>query len=168
MTRWAPRLLLSAWIVCSAQPSYPSEQVDKRIERLEKERQKLQRETDPIGRAKKQIKISEILMMFVTEAAAAGDFAKMDANLEQYVEAIRDAHRSLMETGRNPHDKPKGFKDLEISLRRQVRQLGDIGGTLAFDRRESVEKAMEEAGSIRDALMKAMFPEGHYAQRNTP
>ena len=41
----------------------------------------------------------------------------------------------MIKTGRDAHRKPKGFKDLEISLRRQVRILDDIGKGLTFDQR---------------------------------
>jgi hypothetical protein len=63
----------------------------------------------------------------------------------------------MMKTGRDAHKKPKGFRELEISLRRQVNQLKDIGGALSYDQREPVEKARDEAARIRDDLLKALF-----------
>ena len=73
----------------------------------------------------------------------------------------------MFRTGRDAHKKPKGFKDLEIALRRQVRQLEDIGQGLSFDQREPVQKAKEEASAIRDQLLKALFGEQNAPSRKS-
>ena len=62
-----------------------------------------------------------------------------------------------LKTGRDAHRKPKGFKELEISLRRQIRILDDIGRGLTYDQREPVDKAKQQASDIRDDLLKALF-----------
>ena len=134
-----------------------AQEPDKRIRDLEKERGKLARENDPVDRTKLQIKISEILLTLISDAVHGNDLAQMEQRLTEYTAAIRDAHRTMMSTGRDAHDKPKGFKDLEIALRRQVRQLEDLGGLLTFDVRDPVDRAKDEATAIRDDLMKALF-----------
>jgi hypothetical protein len=138
---------------------------DKRLEQLRKEREKLERQTDPVGRTKTQIKISEILLTFISDAVQSGETEVMDKRLGEYVAAIQDAHDTMMKTGRDAHKKPGGFKDLEIALRRHLRQLEDIGKGLAFDQREAVDKAREEAGDIRDDMLKALFGEQNAPSR---
>ncbi len=134
-------------------------QIDKRLERLDREREKLKRTTDAVDRAKIDINISEILLSFVSDAVKSGEPEVLGKRLGEYLKAIEDAHQGLMKTGRDAHRKPKGFKDLEISLRRQIRILDDIGRGLTFDQREPVEKAKQEASDIRDDLLKALFGE---------
>jgi hypothetical protein len=132
-------------------------QTDKRVEQIEKERAKLVRETDPVDRTKIQIKISEVLLAFAAEAVSKGDFIEMQRHLTEYSGAIRDAHQTMMSTGRDAHAKSGGFKDLEIALRRQLRQLDDLAGAVTYDVRDPIEKARNEASDIRDELMKALF-----------
>jgi hypothetical protein len=139
--------------------------LDKRLVQLDKEREKLRRTLDPVDRAKTEIKVSEILLTLVSDAVKNGDLERMEQRLDEYVAAIQDAHQSMVKTGRDAHRKPKGFKDLEIALRRQVRQLDDIGAGLTFDQREPVVKAREQASSIRDDLLKALFGEQNAPNR---
>ena len=140
---------------------------DKRLERLQKEREKLVRQTDPVGRTKTQIKVSEILLTLVSDAVQSGEGEVMEKRLGEYTAAIHDAHQTMMKTGRDAHRKPGGFKDLEIALRRQVRQLEDIGKGLSFDQRGPVDNAREVAAEIRNDLIKALFGEQNAPSRKS-
>src|SRR5215467_15625040 len=134
-------------------------QVDKRLEHLDKERARLKYLTDPVDRTKSDITISEILLSLASDAVRSGEPEVLQKRLGEYVETIEDAHQALIKTGRDAHRKPKGFKELEISLRRQIRILDDIGRGLTFDQREPVDKAKQQASEIRDDLLKALFGE---------
>ena len=142
-------------------------QPNKQLERLQKERANLTRQTDPVGRTKTQIKISEVLLNLISDAVQAGDMELMRKYIGEYLAAIEDAHQTMMKTGRDAHRKPGGFKDLEIALRRHVRQLVDIGKSLTYDEREPLEKAKEEAIDIRDDLLKALFGEQNAPSRKS-
>jgi hypothetical protein len=150
-------LLVVALTSCAVRSAPRFQQPDRRMLDLQREKEKLKRLTDPVDRAKSDIKISEILLSFTSDAVKNGDTESMEKHLEEYVSAIQDAHQNLTKTGRDAHKKPRGFKDLEISLRRQIIQLKDIGGALTFDQREPVDKARNEASRIRDELLKALF-----------
>jgi hypothetical protein len=141
--------------------------LDKRLERLQKERDKLGRLTDPVDRTKTNIAISEILLSLAGDAARSGEPEALEKRLSEYVEAIQDAHQSMVKTGRDAHRKPKGFKDLEIALRRQIRMLDDLGHGVTFDQREPVDKARQEASDIRDDLLKALFGEQNAPSRKS-
>ena len=134
-------------------------QYDKRLERLQRERGKLNRTTDPVDRAKTGINISELLLSLASDAVKTGEPEVLEKRLKEYVDAIQDAHQTMVKTGRDAHRKPKGFKELEIALRRQIRTLDDIGRTLTFDQRDPVDKAKQEASDIREDLLKALFGE---------
>jgi hypothetical protein len=140
---------------------------DKQLQQLEKEKAKLNRQTDPVGRTKTQIKIAEILLLLISNAVQEGDMDLMHKRLGEYMGAINDAHETMMKTGRDAHRKPGGFKDLEIALRRQVRQLEDIGKALTFDQREPLDKAKDQAVDIRDDLLKALFGEQNAPSRKS-
>jgi hypothetical protein len=133
-------------------------QSDKRAEELSRERGKLQREKDPVDRTKIDIKISEILLAYVGDSIQSGDFIKMQEHLTEYSAAIEDAHQSLMGSGRDAQRKAGGFKELEIALRKHVLRFDDLARTLTLDRRGDLERAKHLATSIRDGLLKVLFP----------
>jgi hypothetical protein len=135
------------------------------LERLDRERERLKRITDAVDRTKIDIDISEILLSLVSDAVRSGEPEVLGKRLGEYVDAIEDAHQAMMKTGRDAHRKPKGFKDLEISLRRQIRILDDIGRGLTFDQRDPVDKAKQQASNIRDDLLKALFGEPNAPDR---
>jgi hypothetical protein len=66
------RLLLTLIVValssCAIHTNALRGQYDKRIERLQKERDKLGRQTDPVDRTKTYISISEILLSLASDA----------------------------------------------------------------------------------------------------
>jgi hypothetical protein len=140
---------------------------NKQLEQLQKEKDKLNRQTDPVGRTKSQIKIAEVTLTLISSAVQTGDMELMQKYVGEYMAAIQDAHKTMMGTKRDAHRKPGGFKDLEIALRRHVRQLEDIGKALAFDQREPLEKAKDEAADIRDDLLKALFGEQNAPSRKS-
>jgi hypothetical protein len=163
-----PLILLALTVSsCAIRSAAFQGQIDKRQERLERERAKLKAATDPIDRAMSEITISEILLSLAGDAVRSGEPEVLEKRLAEYVGAIQDAHESLVKTGRDAHKKPKGFKDLEIALRRQIRTLEDIGHGLTFDQREPVDKAKQEASDIRDDLLKALFGEQNAPSRKT-
>jgi hypothetical protein len=140
-----------------AAPASLYAQQDKRIERLTKERLRLQRPDDPVGRTKTQIKIADILVTLIGDAVRNNNLPEMEDLLQNYLEAIQDARDTMMNSGRDAQRKAGGFKDLEIALRRHLRQLQDMGGALTFDQREPVDKARAQATEIRDQLLRALF-----------
>ena len=151
-------ILLSAMLAVGVlQCDLLAQEDDKTVQRLGAERDKLKRQTNPVNRARSGIKISEILLVLVTNAVRNGDHTLMEDRLTQYTLTIQEAHQTMVKTGRDAHAKPGGFKDLEIALRRQLRQLEDLGGELSFDERSPVTSARTEAAAIRDAILKAMF-----------
>jgi hypothetical protein len=152
-------LMVIASSSCVVRTAALQPQIDKRLERLDRDREKLKRTNDPVDRTKIDIDISEILLSLVSDAVKSGEPEVLEKRLSEYVETIQDAHQAMMKTGRDAHRKPKGFKELEISLRRQIRILDDIGRGLTFDQREPVEKAKQQASDIRDDLLKALFGE---------
>src|SRR5262245_48906145 len=91
---------------------------DKRVDQLKKERDKLTRAKDPVDRTKTQINISEILVSLMSDSVKSGDLEEMQKQLTEYCASIKDAHDTIMGTGRDANRHPGGFKDLEISLRR--------------------------------------------------
>lgn len=158
-------LLVVALSSCAVRTASLQGQVDKRLERLDRERARLKAVVDPVDRTKSDIAISEILLSLASDAVRSGEPEVLEKRLAEYVDTIQDAHQAMMKTGRDAHRKPKGFKDLEIALRHQIRMLEDIGKSLTFDQRTPVDRAKQEASEIRDDLLKALFGEQNAPSR---
>jgi len=134
-------------------------------EQLRKERLNLTRTTDPVSRTKIQIKISDVLITLMTDAARAGEDKKAEQYLNDYSNTISDAHMTMMKTGKDAHKHPNGFKDLEISLRKQQSRLSDAGKLMDIDSREAVDKVRKQASDISDQLVKTMLLKDSNAAR---
>jgi hypothetical protein len=131
---------------------------DDRAKQLERERQKFAREDDPVSRAKIGIKISDLLLDDVAQAVKAGNFEEMEQQLIVYTDTISAAHETLAESGRNAAKKSGGFKELEIALRKHARKFEDFARVLNIQRRLPLEKAKDFANTVREKLLKALFP----------
>ena len=129
-----------------------------RIRELRKEQERLEREKDPVDRAKIGIKISELLLDSIGDAAREGDFTAMESQVSAYTTTIQEAHQSLVDSGRDAQRKAGGFKELEIALRKHIRIFEDVARTLNLDKRVPLEKAKDLASGIRNRLLKALFP----------
>jgi hypothetical protein len=131
--------------------------LSKTEESLQKERAKLSRTNDPVDRTKTQIKISSLLLTMLTDAARDGNDKLVEQHLNDYSNTISDAHLTMMKSGRDAHKKPSGYKDLEISLRKQQRQLSDAAKMVDIDSRDAVERVRKQASDISDQLVKTML-----------
>jgi hypothetical protein len=143
-------------LLLTVAPSYAGN--DDRAKELQKEREKLHRETDPVDRAKISIKISDLLLEDIADAVKAGNISEMQEQLTAYSTTIEGAHQTLVESGRNAQKKSGGFKELEIALRKQTRKFDDYARMPTIDRREPIEAAKKLAAGVRDKLLKALFP----------
>jgi len=124
---------------------------------LQKERTNLARTNNPVERTKINIKISDLLITLMTDAARAGDDKLVEQHLADYANTIQDAHLTMMKTGKDAHKHPQGFKELEISLRKQQRTLSDAGKLMDYEQRETVDRVRKLASDISDQLVKVML-----------
>src|SRR5262249_40949513 len=96
---------------------------DKRIKQLANEKRKLAGTTKAESRAKSLMRIAEITLSYVGEAASAKDIPKMQVCVEQYRQAITDARDAMMKSGLDPQKKSGEYMAVEIGLRKQIRVL---------------------------------------------
>ncbi len=126
-------------------------------ERLASEKGRLSALKDPIERTKSYIKISQFLLLFIGGAARDHDTDALAPLLNEYTTAVQSARDAIMNSDRDPTRRPAGFKDVEIALP-QLRSLRDIAGMLSFDERAPVERAIDIVTSVREELLRLLFP----------
>ena|SRR5438552_1668783 len=130
---------------------------DKRVKQLENEKRKLDKTRDPTSRAKSLVKIAEITLSYVSEAANANDFSKMKSFVEQYRQTVTDSRDIMMRSGLNPHKKSGDYRAVEIALRKQIRALQDIARLLTVDERQPVDETIDVVVKIREEFIHALF-----------
>jgi hypothetical protein len=150
--------LLLVFVVSGFAAGLGQKEVNRSAERLEAERRRLNALKDPVGRVKSYVKISNLLLDVATSVKRE-DGAELGPLVDQYVTAIQSARDTIVNSGRDPTRKPAGYKELEIALRQHTRQLQDIGRMLTIDERKPVEHALSVATSIREELIRLLFPQ---------
>jgi hypothetical protein len=135
-----------------------------RSERLATERGRVSDLTDPVAKTKSYIAISEILLSFAFDSIREGATGDVKNLMDQYINAVESARDTMLMSTRNPERNPAGFKDLEIAVRVQLRLLQDIHQQLAFEERKPVESAIAVATSVRDEMLRILFPQGRPAE----
>lgn len=146
-------------VACSSRPNVFNEPRDVRLIRLDRERADLSGETDPVERTRIQIRISDLMISFMGDAVSEGDADQVTSRAREYRTAILDARNTMMGSGRDPTRSVAGYRDLEIALRQQIRQLDDIGARLALASREPIETLIVEMTEIRNEILDALFPD---------
>ena len=126
-------------------------------EELDKLKAKLAREDDAPNRAKITVKLGRVLLNRVRHAYQEEQYEIGEAVLAEYMGYIRTAHQDLKKTGRNARKKPKGFKDLEIHLRKSIRLLDDLARAVPYTNRASLTATKQEMEVIWHELIAALF-----------
>jgi hypothetical protein len=122
-----------------------------------RQNQKLNRETSPVGKVKVLIRIASLHLQSVSHALKSDDFLQADRSLVQYKETIGQALETLKTSGRNAQKNPAGFKEFEISLRKQLRLLDDLKSRYSFDEIETIDRAIQTAKSAQEEMFEQIF-----------
>jgi len=142
---------------CAARLGRPTE--ERRSNRLASERKRLAEIKDPVERTQHYIRITQLLIDSVADAARESNFETMGMLLDEYMEAVRSAQTTMVNSGRDPTVEPAGFTDLELALREEARRLQDISRSLRVDDRPSIELTWGSTVSIREGLLRLIFPQ---------
>jgi hypothetical protein len=124
---------------------------------LDKLRQELARASDPVDRAKATAKLGDELVKQLADRYKTGAYTDGEQLLEEYLKAVRAAHRGLQQSGRDARRKPAGFKQLEIHLRQSAHTMDRIAQHAPADARDPVVQAQKELSDIRSELLDALM-----------
>jgi len=79
-----------------------------------------------------------------------GEIEKGHADIREVVEYAHKAANAVSASG-------KRLKETEIDLRKLARRMHDVGQSLAYDDRQTVDKGVDEIEQIRSDLMVRMW-----------
>ena len=118
---------------------------------------KLKQQTNPVGKTKVLIKMSDIDLKEATQHARKGDLLEADQFLLRYVDVVRQAGTVLKTSQRNAQKNPAGFREFEIALHHQLRKLNDLEDNIPYDQQQAIEKAKETARIAQQEMLLAIF-----------
>ena len=127
---------------------------------------KLRRQGNTVKKVKILIKMSAIDLEIVSRRVRSGLYSDADRILERYAGAVGRAERVLKDSQRDPQRKPGGFKHLEISLRKQLRQLADLRDLYPFDRQQVIDRTIACAEAVKRRMIAALFGPDNTSRSN--
>ena len=101
--------------------------------------------------------MSGVNLKLVNRVVKKGNFSEANTILNRYVKDVKQARQILSKSGRNAQKKAAGFKHLEISLRKQLRELNDIKTHYSFDEQGSVDKTIKYVEDVKQEIMTIIF-----------
>jgi len=126
--------------------------------RLLEYKEKYDRETDPIRKAKALGNYGDAQIQHFVRDAGAENFDAASAMLSAYRDEVRIVFEALKATGNDPEKKADGFKELEFHLRKTLWQVDRSLPVVPFDRRASLQEMRDELGRIHNDLIHLLFP----------
>ena len=155
--RWGWVRCLAVWLAILSLTA-PVLALDSKLARKYQNQQgKLRRHGNSVKKVKILIKMSAIDLEIVSRRVRKGLFSEADRILGRYVGAVSQAEQVLKDSKRDPQRKPGGFKHLEISLRKQLRQLADLRDLYPFDRQETIDRIIACAEAVKQRMIAALF-----------
>jgi hypothetical protein len=120
-------------------------------------------EQNPVKKSIYATRLAQLKLQQATDAYAKSELDQGQKLLDDYLKWVKSSWDLLRGSGRPAERKPQGFKELDIALREDARQFGDLEHRVPFTDREPVTKAAQEAEKIRGEVLAVLFPTGESA-----
>lgn len=120
--------------------------------------QRIQNEHNPVRKAKEEIKLANLRFMQVHDAYSRGQIEAGVKLLGAFVETLKTSWKTLQSSGRKASKQPDGFRELEISLRENVRSLQELGRDVSYFDRAPLLNAAQELEQTRAEVLHELFP----------
>lgn len=127
-------------------------------DRLGADLARFEQESDPVRKARALVKLGDDQIDQARKELKADDDVGSLHTLEQYRDEIQHTTDALKATGVDAEKKPAGFKELQISLRENVRRIDDLILTLPVDKRPFFREVRTDLVKTQNELIDALFP----------
>lgn len=136
--------------------------------KIAQDKEKFQRETDPMRKAKDFEKLGdEQVTAFAREAGGN----QTDVALEDLRDYQKEAHQTydaLRATGATADRKPEGYRQLQIHLRRGVWEIDRALPAVPDEARTEVRTIRDNLADLENRLIRELFPSAASSQRQIP
>jgi hypothetical protein len=149
------RTILGVWVALLAFPVCAPLLAQ---DRMAQAAERYERETEPVKKARALVKLGEAHIELARKHAGTGEFVASLDTLTRYRDQVRQTFDALKATGIDAERKPAGFKELQIGLRRGIRDIDHLILTLPTDRRPFFREIRGDLAAVQNALIDALFP----------
>jgi hypothetical protein len=125
-------------------------------------------ENDPVRKARLLVKLSEDEVDLAKKQLQGGNDVASLETLENYRGQVEQTVAGLKATGVDAERKPGGFKELQISLRENIRRVDDLIFTLPADKRPFFREVRTALANMQNDLIDALFPRRGGAKKPNP
>lgn len=113
---------------------------------------------DAVHRAKALAQLGEAQVRDAADRIVGRDYEGALAELRLYRDEVAAVEKELAATGVNPEKKPAGYRELQVSVRENLRLLEDIAFTAPPSQQSALVEIHEQLGQQNEKLLAALFP----------
>jgi hypothetical protein len=124
-------------------------------------------DTDPVHRAESMHKLGEAEFDEITKNFDAGKLPESLALLREYRDEIYSCEKGLDARKIDAEKHPRGYKQLEMSLRQSLRKLDRLIVSLTADEQAPFVELRQSLEALNRHLIRELFPNGPNDE-NTP
>lgn len=146
------------WCLALAGAGAPSSFAARRPDSEEDLVARMEREHDPVKRAKLEIRLGRVKLEQAIDAYNRDDVEHGDTLVGTFLKHMQGAWDTLRATERNPVKKPDGFRQLDIALREDARLLEDVRHRVPYDQRGPVSEVAQAVDRLHNQVIRALFP----------
>ncbi len=125
-------------------------------------------ENDPVRKARLLVKLGDSEVDLAKKQLQGGNDVASLETLENYRGQVEQTIAGLKATGVDAERKPGGFKELQISLRENIRRADDLIFTLPADKRPFFREVRTALATMQNELIDALFPRRGGAKKANP
>jgi hypothetical protein len=153
--------LISGILLLPGSPALGRDTEEQLLERIRSEQ-------NPVKKARDEMKLGELKLEQAQDAYGKGEIELGAKLIEVFTQQMQAAWKTLQDSGRIASKQPQGFKELDIALREQARELEDLRRKVGYFDRASIDKASQEMDRIRSEVLQALFPASKPQTTNPP
>ena len=116
------------------------------------------RENDPVRKAKVLPRLGDAQLNLVRKETDAGHYTQALKIIEEYRDEVKAAEAALKASGVDPERKPAGFKQLQIHVRKSLREIEQTVLVVPDEQRPAFEAIRQELMGIEKELIDLLFP----------
>jgi hypothetical protein len=128
---------------------------DKKLAELQAE---FDREASAVHKAKLLEKLGDAQFAQSRDAGKSSDYSAVDISMEKYRDNVRAAFESLKKQHPGAERHPNGYKQLEMAVRRGIREVDDTLLVAPQEYRPPLQLVRQDLIAIDDDLLRMLFP----------
>jgi len=150
-----PRAACLAMLVGFALVAFPLLAADDKLAELQAE---FDHESSGVRKAKLLDKLGDAQFAQTREAGKSNDYNTVDVTMEKYRDNVRAAFEFLKKQHPDAERHPNGYKQLEMSVRKGIREVDDTLLVAPPDYKPPLQLVRQDLISMDDEMLRMLFP----------